>query len=140
LKALYDNIIFKEIVDDDYEEIMTSVKGVTATNLLKCYYKYELFKNQNYDTVIWVDGDIIFNESIEELFENAKNLFYQKYERGRGIRLLGVGFHNIQNGIDDPQGELFDFGEKKKQAIEKTILELKQKNPKIPIKKARLID
>jgi DNA polymerase-4 len=79
-------------------------------------------------------------KSIEELFENAKNLFYQKYERGRGIRLLGVGFHNIQNGIDDPQGELFDFGEKKKQAIEKTILELKQKNPKIPIKKARLID
>lgn len=79
-------------------------------------------------------------KSIEELFENAKNLFYQKYERGRGIRLLGVGFHNIQNGIDDPQGELFDFGEKKKQAIEKTILELKQKNPKIPIKKARLLD
>ena len=79
-------------------------------------------------------------KSIEELFENAKNLFYQKYERGRGIRLLGVGFHNIQNGIDDPQGELFDFVEKKKQAIEKTILELKQKNPKIPIKKARLID
>ena len=79
-------------------------------------------------------------KSIEELFENAKNLFYQKYERGRGIRLLGVGFHNIQNGIEDPQGELFDFGEKKKQAIEKTILELKQKNPKIPIKKARLID
>lgn len=79
-------------------------------------------------------------KSIEELFENAKNLFYQKYERGRGIRLLGIGFHNIQNGIDDPQGELFDFGEKKKQAIEKTILELKQKNPKIPIKKARLID
>ena len=68
LKTLYDNIIFKEIVDDDYEEIMTSVKGVTATNLLKCYYKYELFKNQNYDTVIWVDGDIIFNESVEELF------------------------------------------------------------------------
>ena len=79
-------------------------------------------------------------KSIEELFENAKNLFYQKYERGRGIRLLGVGFHNIQNGIEDPQGELFDFGEKKKQAIEKTILELKQKNPKIPIKKARLMD
>ena len=79
-------------------------------------------------------------KSIEELFENAKNLFYQKYERGRGIRRLGVGFHNIQNGIEDPQGELFDFGEKKKQAIEKTILELKQKNPKIPIKKARLID
>lgn len=79
-------------------------------------------------------------KSIEELFENAKNLFYQKYERGRGIRLLGVGFHNIQNGIEDPQGELFDFGEKKKQAIEKTILELKQKNPKIPIKKARLLD
>ena len=63
----------------------------------------------------------IKKESVEAVMaatlENAKNLFYQKYERGRGIRLLGVGFHNIQNGIDDPQGELFDFGEKKKQEI-----------------------
>ena len=77
--------------------------------------------------------------SIEELFECAKNLFYKKYERGRGVRLLGIGFHNVQDGLEDPQGELFDFGEKKKQTIEKTVLKLKQKNPKLPLTKARLI-
>lgn len=77
---------------------------------------------------------------IEDLFEKAKSLFYKKYERGRGIRLLGVGFHNIQDGIEDPQGELFDFGDKKKQSLEQTVLKLKQKNPKLPLTKARLLD
>lgn len=77
---------------------------------------------------------------IEDLFEKVKSLFYKKYERGRGIRLLGVGFHNIQDGIEDPQGELFDFGDKKKQSLEQTVLKLKQKNPKLPLTKARLLD
>ena len=53
---------------------------------------------------------------------------------------MGVGFHNIQDGIEDPQGELFDFGDKKKQSLEQTVLKLKQKNPKLPLTKARLIE
>ena len=72
LKTLYDNIIFKQVNNETYKNIMENVKGVTATSLLKCYYKYELFKDQNYDTVMWVDGDIIFNGSIEDLFMDSE--------------------------------------------------------------------
>lgn len=75
LKTLYDNIIFKQVNNETYKNIMENVKGVTATSLLKCYYKYELFKDQNYDTVMWVDGDMVFNGSIEDLIKKEDTDF-----------------------------------------------------------------
>lgn len=70
LKMLYDNIIFKQINHNDYKDIIENVKGVSENGYLKCYYKYEIFKNQSYDVVIWIDGDIVFNASVEELFND----------------------------------------------------------------------
>lgn len=75
----------------------------------------------------------------EALFDKAKELFYKKYERGRGIRLLGAGVQNVEKGLGEDQGELFDFGQSKIQMLEKTILALKEQNPDIPLKKARLL-
>lgn len=115
LKTLYNNIILKPIVNGDYEEIMKNVNGVTVSSLLKCYYKYELFKNQNYDTVIWVDSDIIFNESIEELFADETVDFCwceDKVSLGKNI-YFNTGFFffrnndNIKNNIF--YNGLFDF-------------------------------
>ncbi|MGP1587664.1 MAG: DNA polymerase IV [Treponemataceae bacterium] len=77
--------------------------------------------------------------SIDQFFEYGKKLFYKKYEKNRGIRLLGIGFHNIENKNENNQFQLFDFGEEKKQKLEKTISEIKVKNPNVKIKKARLI-
>ncbi|HPX26681.1 MAG TPA: DNA polymerase IV, partial [Treponemataceae bacterium] len=75
----------------------------------------------------------------EALFDKAKELFYKKYESGRGIRLLGAGVQNVEKGLGEEQGELFDFGQSKIQMLEKTILSLKEQNPDIPLKKARLL-
>ena len=75
----------------------------------------------------------------EALFDKTKELFYKKYERGRGIRLLGAGVQNVEKGLGEDQGELFDFGQSKIQMLEKTILALKEQNPDIPLKKARLL-
>ncbi|HOS29824.1 MAG TPA: DNA polymerase IV, partial [Treponemataceae bacterium] len=75
----------------------------------------------------------------EALFDKAKELFYKKYERGRGIRLLGAGVQNVEKGLGEDQGELFDFGQSKIQMLERTILALKEQNPDIPLKKARLL-
>lgn len=78
--------------------------------------------------------------SVDDLYARACFLFEKKYEKGRGIRLLGVGAENIED-IDAPrQQELFDFGEKKKQAVEKAILKLEKKHPDIKVHKARLLD
>ena len=77
--------------------------------------------------------------STDELYERVCTLFEKKYEAGRGIRLLGVGAEKI-TALDAPrQQELFDFGEKKKQAVEKAILNLSQKHPDVKVYKARLL-
>lgn len=80
-----------------------------------------------------------FITSLDDLFERAKNLFEKKYEKGRGIRLLGAGAENLMDENSAVQEVLFDFGEKKKKAVEDAILSLTNKNPDIKVKKARLL-
>lgn len=80
----------------------------------------------------------VFSTS-ESLFDKARELFYKKYEKGRGIRLLGAGVQNVEKGLGEDQQELFDFGQVKIQKLEKTILSIKEQNPNIPLKKARLL-
>lgn len=77
--------------------------------------------------------------SVDDLFNRAKNIFRKKYEAGRGIRLLGITVGKTQDADSETQNELFDFGEKKRRALEKSILKLEQKNPQIKIHKARLL-
>lgn len=78
--------------------------------------------------------------STEDFFEKIKSLFEKKYEHDRGIRLLGVGLENIVSEENAAKQEvLFDFGEKKKAAVENAILKLSTKHPEVKIKKARLL-
>ncbi|MBQ7158376.1 MAG: DNA polymerase IV [Treponema sp.] len=82
------------------------------------------------------DRDI---SSVDDMFERAKNIFYKKYESGRGIRLLGVAAQNVES-IDTPrQADLFDFGESKKRKVEEAILKHLEKDPRIRITKARMM-
>lgn len=89
-------------------------------------------------TAQYTSSDYI--STIEDFFQNARILFEKKYEKGRGIRLLGIGLENIESENSQKQEVLFDFGSKKKQAVEDAILRLSQKHPEIKIKKARLFD
>ena len=75
--------------------------------------------------------------SVDDLFERTCRLFHKKYENGRGIRLFGVGVQNLEAGTEPSQAELFDFGEKKKKAVEKAVLEISRKNPSSKVQKAR---
>lgn len=75
----------------------------------------------------------------DDFYDKAKELFYKKYERGRGLRLLGLGVQHVEKGLCEGQQELFDFGRSKVQTLEKTILSLKEQNPGIPLQKARLL-
>ncbi len=77
--------------------------------------------------------------SVEDLFNRALQIFRGKYQAGRGIRLLGVTINNAVDADSEAQKELFDFGEKKRKAIEKAILKIEQKNPGLKIHKARLL-
>ena len=77
--------------------------------------------------------------SADDLFNRVRHLFEKKTDFSHGIRLLGVGVANLEESGVAIQENLFDFGEKKKQAVENAILNLKSKHPEIKIKKARLV-
>ena len=77
--------------------------------------------------------------TIDSLFNKACKLFEQKYEKGRGIRLIGVALENIENEEKPYQQDLFDDGTEKKVAVEKAILNLEKKHPEIKIHKARML-
>lgn len=122
LKAIYENIIFNSINEKLYESLMNGVKGVTAPSLLKCYYKYELFNEQKYDVIMWVDSDIVFQDSIEELF-NDDNVDFcwceDKSFLGKEI-YFNTGFfffRNIENVKNNSfYNDVFEFTENIKTA------------------------
>ncbi|MBQ0166075.1 MAG: DNA polymerase IV [Treponema sp.] len=92
---------------------------------------------EDFTTVTVTESSSRIVSSIEDLFERSCRLFQKKYERGRGIRLLGLGLQNLNDGLESEQAELFDFGEKKQRSVEQTVLKLHQKNPSAKLKKAR---
>lgn len=77
--------------------------------------------------------------TVDSFFEIIKTLFERKYEPGRGIRLLGVGFDNVEKEDRPYQQDLFDSGNEKKQAVEKAILNLEKKHPEVKVQKARML-
>ena len=78
--------------------------------------------------------------TLDSFFEIIKRLFEKRYENGRGIRLLGLGFDNIVKYERPYQQELFSTNnDEKKQAVEKAILKLSKKHPEIKVSKARTL-
>lgn len=63
----------------------------------------------------------------DSLYSIAKKLFYKKYEKERPIRLLGLGFANVQEGIEESQQDLFAFENEKKKNLETAIVALQKK-------------
>ena len=75
----------------------------------------------------------------DDFFERAVKLFRKKYEKGRGIRLLGISVMNTEDKNLPQQGELFNSENIKKAKIEKAIFSLQDKNPGMKIRKARTL-
>ncbi|MDR1947934.1 MAG: DNA polymerase IV [Spirochaetaceae bacterium] len=75
--------------------------------------------------------------TMNELFERLSALFHRKYQSGRGVRLIGAGFMNLETENTLHQGELFDAGDKKERDLEKYILEINKKFPGAALKKGR---
>ena len=75
--------------------------------------------------------------TLDSYFEIVKRLFEKKYQIGRGIRLLGVGFENVVEDSKPEQQELFPNNDEKKHKVEQAILNLSKKHPEIKIRKAR---
>jgi DNA polymerase-4 len=72
-----------------------------------------------------------------ELFEHLSALFREKYQTGRGLRLIGAGLMNLESGQIPQQGELFDAGNERERSLEKYVLEINKKFPGAALKKGR---
>ncbi len=83
-------------------------------------------------------GDFSISNA-DDMFERCRRLFDKKYERGRGIRLLGVACEKLYGRDVPDQKSLFDFGEEKKARIEEAIYKMQDKHPEIKIRKARML-
>ena len=78
--------------------------------------------------------------TLDFLYKAVKELFEEKWEKGRGVRLLGVGLENIEKEEKPYQQDLFDDGSEKRQKVEKAILNLEKKHPEIKVHKARMLE
>jgi lipopolysaccharide biosynthesis glycosyltransferase len=72
IKIVSDKILFYEVnKDNKYDLFIKNKKLPTASTLIKCYYKFEVFNNffsDKYDCGLWLDSDIVVRVDISEIF------------------------------------------------------------------------
>ena len=74
--------------------------------------------------------------SLNDLYDRLLGLFRKKYQKGRGVRLIGAGLMNLENG-NMTQGNLFDTGADKERSLEKAILSINKKYPDAALRRGR---
>ena len=125
-------IIETELLELSYDVFFRLLKENCNGKTVQVKIRYDDF------STVTVSGTYPRNVSTsDDLFEKACGLLRKKYEASRGIRLLGLAVQNIEDGIDDAQGELFDFGENKKKAVEKALYSMQKKDSSLHVRKAR---
>lgn len=125
-------IIETELLELSYDVFFRLLKENCNGKTVQVKIRYDDF------STVSVSGTYPRNISTsDDLFEKSCALLRKKYEFGRGIRLLGIAVQNLENGMDDAQGELFDFGEGKKKAVEKALYSMQKKDSSLYVRKAR---
>ena len=76
--------------------------------------------------------------TLNELYDRLLALFRKKYQKGRGVRLIGAGLMNLEDG-SVTQGNLFDDGAEKERGLEQTILAINKKFPNAALRRGRLV-
>lgn len=130
----------------DKYTIETSIMELAHTVMFRLLrensYSKTIFLKIRYDDFSTSSIQNTFDQyilTLDTFFSELKILFEKKYENGRGVRLLGVGFENVEKDQKPTQQDLFDTGIEKKKAVEKAILNLEKKHPEIKIHKARTL-
>jgi DNA polymerase-4 len=78
--------------------------------------------------------------SVDEIYQEALDLLNKKWNGREQVRLIGLGFQNVQFSSNIEQQELFEDPFEKKSKVEKAVLSIRQKYDTKIIKKARLMD
>ena len=75
-------------------------------------------------------------DTLNDLYERLVTLFRKKYEKGRGIRLIGAGLMNLEEK-SIVQADLFEDRSEKDRQLEKAILDINKKFPTAALRRGR---
>jgi DNA polymerase-4 len=76
--------------------------------------------------------------TLNELYGRVLSLFHKKYQKGRGVRLLGAGLMNLEEGGVFQSG-LFDQSSEKERRLEEAILSINKKHPDAVLRRGRTL-
>jgi len=93
LKAICPNI---KLHKADRPEYITSPKyedGRTVENSQPCYLSFEIFREYNYDSIIWFDTDMLCINDISDLtlIDNRMQNRLQLWNKNTGLFIIGKG-------------------------------------------------
>ncbi|MCQ2240571.1 DNA polymerase IV [Treponema sp.] len=128
-------VIETAIMDLANQVIWRMHKEMVRSRTVALKIRYDDFK-----TVSIQETSEIPVTNADDLYERCRRLLEKKYDRNKGIRLLGVCVSNIEKNNEPSQGLLFDFGDAKKAKVERAIFNMENKNPALKLRKARLIN
>jgi DNA polymerase IV len=77
--------------------------------------------------------------TLNDFYRHVLDLFHKKYQRGRGVRLIGAGLANLAEETNLRQGDLFDAGKEKERRLEEFILKINEKHPTASLRRGRSI-
>jgi len=75
--------------------------------------------------------------TLNDFYKHVLKLFHRKYEKGRGIRLLGAGLMNLKTECSTRQGDLFGEKNEKERRLEESILKINEKYPGAALRRGR---
>jgi DNA polymerase-4 len=77
--------------------------------------------------------------TLNDFYKHVLDLFHKKYQRGRGVRLIGAGLANLTEENNLRQGDLFDRTKEKERRLEESILKINEKFPEATLRRGRSI-
>ena len=75
--------------------------------------------------------------TLNDFYRHVLELFRRKYQKGRGIRLIGAGLMNLKDESSALQGDLFGGENEKERRLEQSILKINEKHPGAALRRGR---
>jgi len=75
--------------------------------------------------------------TLNDFYTRVLDLFHKKYQKGRGIRLLGAGLMNLETDETLRQGNLFEQDNEKERRLEESILKINARYPGAALRRSR---
>ena len=75
--------------------------------------------------------------TLNVFYRRVLGLFHRKYQKGRGIRLIGAGLMNLETKNKTRQMDFFDQGSDKERRLEESILKINEKHPGAAVHRSR---